>query len=338
MQLDFGQSLMVWIQFLLSSAIVVAAAVKLAEYGDVVAVRTKLGGLFVGTFFLAAATSLPELIASISSFRLGVPNLAAGNFFGSNMVNIVLLAGVDLFFYQVPLLRRVAINHSLSSALATVLMLVAVISLFADINLTIGWVGVDSLVIIALYFAGIWLIQRENVTTGPPPPAIEPAPGFPSLRRGVIGFAIAAAILVVAVPSLVGASTEIASITGLGTGFVGTALLSIVTSLPELIAVIAAIRLNALDLAVGNLLGSSVFNMLGMATADFFLTSGRFLGAIDTNFVLVGLLAMLLTNMALVGILARVERRFWFIELDSMAIVVVYLLGMYLLYVRGIGL
>ncbi len=327
---------MVWLQFLLSSAIVVAAAVKLAEYGDVIAVRTKLGGLFVGTIFLAGATSLPELIASVSSFQLGVPNLAAGNFFGSNMINIVLLAIVDLFFYQVPLLRRVAINHALTSALATVLMLVAVISLFADIDLTVGWVGVDSLAIIGLYFAGMWLLQRENSAT-PAPPSVQPGERFPTLRRGVVGFLAAAAALVVVVPQLVAASTEIAAITGLGTGFVGTALLSLVTSLPELIAVIAAVRLNALDMAVGNLLGSSVFNMLGLATADFFLTSGRFLGAIDTNFVLVGLLAMLLTNMALVGILARVERRIGFIELDSLAILVVYVLGMYLLYTLGIG-
>jgi cation:H+ antiporter len=328
---------MIWLQFLLSSAVVVATAVKLAEYGDVIAVRTKLGGLFVGTIFLAGATSLPELVASISSFQLGVPNLAAGNFFGSNMVNIVLLAGVDLFFYQVPLLRRVAVNHALTSTLATILMLVATISLFADIDLTIGWVGVDSLVIIGLYFSGMWLIQRENQANVLAPAAVEPGAGFPSLTRGVVGFVIAAGILIVAVPFLVSASSEIAALTGLGTGFIGTTLLSLVTSLPELVAVIAAIRLNALDLAVGNLLGSSVFNMLGLATADFFLTSGRFLGAIDANFVLVGLLAMLLTNMALIGILARVERRFWFIELDSLAIVVVYVLGMALLYVRGIG-
>lgn len=99
-----------------------------------------------------------------------------------------------------------------------------------------------------------------------------------------------------------------------------------------------AVRLNALDLAVANLLGSSVFNMLGLAFSGFFLTSGRFLGAIDMDFVLVGLLAMLLTNIALVGILARVERRFLFIELDLLAIVVVYLLGMPLLYMCGIGI
>lgn len=328
---------MIWLQFLLSSAVVVYAAIKLAEYGDVIAVRTRLGGLFVGTIFLAGATSLPEFIASISSFQAGVPNLAAGNFFGSNMVNMMLLAVVDLINFQAPLLRRVAISHALTAALTTILMLVAIISILADVDLKIGWVGVDSLVLIGLYFGGIWLIQRENRSPVEPVPVSEPAADFPSLRRGVIGFLIAAGVLMAVVPLLVDSSTEIAAITGLGTGFVGTALLSLVTSLPELLAALAAVRMNAYDMAVGNLLGSSVFNMLALGVADFFYLDGRFLGAIDENFALVGLLALLLTNMALVGNLARVERKILFIEIDSIATIVVYLLGMYLLYLRGIG-
>jgi cation:H+ antiporter len=327
---------MVWIQFLLSSAVVVFTAVKLAEYGDIIAVRTKLGGLFVGTIFLAGATSLPELLASISAFQAGVPNLAAGNFFGSNMVNMMQLALVDLVNYQVPLLRRIAVSHALTAALTTILMLVAIISILDEIDVMIGWVGVDSLVIIGLYFGGIWLIQRENrgSVTAPVP---EPTADFPTLRRGVIGFLLTTVLLLAVVPILVNTSTEIAEITGLGTGFVGTALLSLVTSLPELLAALAAMRMNAYDMAVGNLFGSSVFNMLGLGIADFFYLDGRFLGAIDQNFVLVGLLGLLLTNMALVGNLARVERKFLFIELDTIAIIVVYLLGMYLLFVRGIG-
>ncbi len=330
---------MVWIIFLISSAVVVLAATKLAEYGDVIAVRTKLGGLFVGTVFLAGATSLPELIASISSFRTGALNLAAGNFFGSNMTNIALLAAIDLAHRQTPLLRRVAVSHSLTAALATILMLVAVIAMLADFDLALGWVGVSSLLIIALYFAGMWVVQRENQTTsGPVPAVMEPGENFPSLRRGLIGFALAAAVLVAAVPQLVSASVGIAEITGLGTGFVGTALLSFVTSLPELIAALAAVRMGAFDLAVGNLLGSNVFNMFGLAIADFFLLEGPFLSLMDPNFVLVGLLGILLTNMALIGNLARVERKFLFFELDSVATLVVYLLGMYLLFVRGVGI
>jgi cation:H+ antiporter len=329
----------VWIKFLFFAAIVVIAAVKLAEYGDVIAVRTKLGGLFVGTIFLAAATSLPELIASISSFQLGEPNLAAGNFFGSNMVNVVLLALIDLIIFRVPLLRKVAVSHAVTAALTTVLMTVAVFAILSDMNITIGWVGLDSILLIVMYFVGIWLIQREN--SGPSassaPAAVAVAPGFPTLKVGIIGFAIAAGILLMTVPQLVLSSTEIAAITGLGTGFVGLALLSVVTSLPELVAAIAAIRIGAFDMAVGNLFGSSVFNMLALGLSDFFYTDGSFLADIDPAFAMVGLIGIMLTNMALIGNLARVERKILFIELDAVAIIIVYLLGLYFFFVRGIG-
>lgn len=330
---------MIWLQFIISAAVVVIAAHFLAQHGDIIAVRTKLGGLFVGTVFLAAATSLPELLASISAFRVDAPNLAAGNFFGSNMVNMALLAVLDLLYFQAPLMRRIAVNHVLTAGLTILLMLIAVTSIVADIDITIGWVGLDSIIIIAGYFVGLWVIQqgsREGVTAVIPD--IEPGPNFPSLRRGIIGFALATIVLMTVVPILVDASTGIAEITGLGTGFVGTSLLALVTSLPELIAALAAMRINAFDLAVGNLFGSSVFNMFAMGLADFVYLDGRFLGAIDPNFAIVGLLGLLLTAMALMGTLARVERRFLFIELDSAAILIVYFLGMYLLFLRGVGI
>jgi cation:H+ antiporter len=306
----------------------------------VIAVRTRLGGLFVGTIFLAGATSLPEIIASISSFQSGVPNLAAGNLFGSNMVNMLLLALVDLLTFQVPLMRRVAISHALTATLTTILMLVAAIAIMADFHSTIGWVGTDSLFIILIYFGGIWLIQREanGPSSASAPVVMEPGPEFPSLLKGITGFSVAALVLMLVVPMLVDASTEIALITGMGTGFVGTAILSVVTSLPELLAVIAAVRIGAFDMAVGNLFGSSVFNMLGVGIADFFYTDGRFLAAIDPNFALVALLGILLTNMALLGNLARVERKILFLELDTLAIILVYIFGMYLLFSRGVGL
>ena len=66
---------MVWLQFLLSAAAIVAAAVKLAEYGDVIAVRTRLGGMFIGTLLLAGATSLPELLAAVNRLGIGPAGL-----------------------------------------------------------------------------------------------------------------------------------------------------------------------------------------------------------------------------------------------------------------------
>lgn len=328
-----------WILFVITSAVVVAAAHQLAKYGDVISVRTGLGGLLVGTIFLAGATSLPEFVSSISSFRQGIPDLAAGNFFGSNMVNVMLLALVDLIHYQVPLLRRIAITHTLTAALAIALMTVAVLFMLADIDIAIGWVGLDSLLLIALYFGGVWLIQQEGkLDSGAiDQAAVEPAADFPSLRAGIIGFTASAAILVAVVPLLVRASSDIADQTGLGTSFIGTALLSVVTSLPELLAALAAVRIGSTDLAVGNLFGSNVFNMLTLGIADFFYLDGRFLGAVDPGFALVGLFGILLTTMALLANLARIERRFLFIELDAVAIILVYFLGMYFLYSQSVG-
>ena len=68
---------------------------------------------------------------------------------------------------------------------------VATLFVLADLNLMIGWIGLGSLVLIALYFAGIWLIQREGAAQGGAGPAVvQPGPEFPSLRRGLIGFLI----------------------------------------------------------------------------------------------------------------------------------------------------
>lgn len=327
---------MIWLQFLAAAAIVVVVARKLAQYGDVIAVRTGLGGLVTGTVLMAAVTSLPELTGSVASFRNGLPDLAAGNFFGSSMVNMPMLAIIDLFFLQTPLLRRAAISHSLTAGIATMMTLVAVITIVGELDWAIGWVGATSLVIIGLYFAGVWLLQRENRPAGAPVETA--AEDFPSLRRGLIGFLLAGAVLIAVVPVLVNASIGIADLLGLGAGFAGMVLLSFVTSAPELLAAVAAVRLGNLDLAVGNLLGSSVFNMFGLALADFFLLEGPFLSLIDPNFALVGLLVILLINMGLIANLARSERRILFIEIDAIAILVVYVLALFLIYQRGVGL
>ena len=325
--------------FLLTSAVVVYAANKLAEYADVIAVRTGIGSLFVGTVLLAGATSLPELVASISAFQQGVPDLAAGNFLGSNMVNIALLALVSLLHQQVPLLRSVALTHTLTAIMAILLMTMAAIFIMINLPLAIGWVGVDSLILIALYFASIWLVQKEGqlIMAADSQPEMLLSPNFPSARRGFIGFIVAAGTLLLVMPLLVKASTDIAIVTGIGTTFVGTALLSLVTSLPEFLAAWAAVRINAPDLAVGNIFGSSVFNMLGLGVSDFFYTPGRLLGVIDPSFVLVALLGILLTGLAVIGNLARIKRRFFFVELDAVIIIVCYFAGMYLLYLNGMG-
>lgn len=327
---------MPWLIFIASSTILVVAAIKMAQYGDVIAVRTQLGGMFIGVLLLAGATSLPEMLTMINSFNQGAPGLAAGSVFGSNMFNMLLLAVLDLLNQQARILRRVAMTHALTAALGSAMIGLSIFFILGDIHLQIGWLGVDSMVLILVYVVGIRLIQsngQASATTVELPAA---KPILP-LWRALLGFGLATAVLVVVTPWLVRSSNEIAEITGLGTGFIGTTLLATVTSLPETVAVVAAARIGAYDMAVGNLFGSNVFNMFALGVADLFYTPGRFLGAIDPAFALVAMLGLLLTNLALIGNIARVERRLAFVEADALLIMLVYFGGMFFLYLRGIG-
>jgi cation:H+ antiporter len=108
---------MPWLQFLASAAILVLAALQLARYGDVIALRTGLGRLFMGTLLVGAVTSLPEFLVLLNALSTGLMDLAIGNLLGSNMFNILMLAILDLMHRQRRILRTAAMKHSLTGAL-----------------------------------------------------------------------------------------------------------------------------------------------------------------------------------------------------------------------------
>lgn len=326
---------MIWVKFIALAAVIVVAANFLAKYGDVIAVRTGLGGMFIGVLLLAGATSLPEVLTSISAVSQGTPNIAAGNLLGSNSFNMLLLAVLDLVNRRERLLRKAARRHALSGSLAILMIALVLYFLLADVDTKLLWVGLDSLIIIAVYIVAVRFISKEGQADQTV--KVEIPVETPKLWVGIIGFLVAAGVLIAVTPLLVSTSNEIAEVTGLGTTFVGTTLVALVTSLPEMVTTIAAIRIGASDMAIGNLFGSNMFNMFALGLTDLLYTGGRFLDVIDPSFALVGMLGLLMTAVALVGNLARLERRIWFIELDALALFIIYISGMLLLYQKGLG-
>jgi cation:H+ antiporter len=324
-----------WLKFLLSAAVLVAAATQLAKYGDVIALRTRWSGMFIGLVLLAAATSLPELFTSISSINQNTPDLAAGNLLGSNTVNMFLLAVIDLMHRKQRILRKAAMKHALTGSLAVFLIGLVVFFILADIRLQIGWVGVDSLVLIGAYLIAVRLIQSNTARESHVFEPEEIPEGTPRLWVGVLGFLIAAIVLAVDAPIMTGSSAEIAQATGLGTTFIGSTLVAAVTSMPELVTSLAAVRIGLYDMAIGNLFGSVMFNVLAFGLTDVFYTRGRFLAAISPSFILVAVLGLLMTGLGLIGNVANLERRIWFIELDALALILLFFGGMWLLYLRG---
>jgi len=327
---------MIWLQFLISAAVIVAASMFLARYDDAIALRTGLGRMFIGALLLSSVTSLPEILTTIQAFSQGVPNLAAGNLVGSNMFNMALLALADLAGRDRRVLRSVAHRHALTGSLTLMMIALAIFFLVADIDVQVGWVGLDSIVLILAYIGGVRLLQAQSRAVAREQQDEVIPEGVPPLGRAIIGFILAAAVLTVISPVLVSSSSAIAEVTGLGTSFVGLTLVALVTSLPEVVTTTQLVRDGAEDMAVGNLFGSNMFNMFAIGLVDFFYLPGRFLGVIESSFVLVGMIGLIMTALGLIGNLARIERRLWFIEIDALLMLVLYFGGLWLLYVRGI--
>lgn len=329
--------------FIGSAAAVVVAGVWLARSGDVIAARTRLGGLWVGALFLAVATSLPEFTTDIAAVRLGVPDLAAGDLFGSSMANMLILALVSMM-PRAKVFQQAALDNGLAASLAIVLTAAAALFVLLRPEATLLGVGPGSLVLAVAYGFGMRAVFRNSalareaaavVETGQEPPGEAPAGGAAaSLRRAVIVFVIAALVILVAAPLFAASAKALAELTGLATTFVGTWLVGFATSLPELVTSVSAVRIRAYDLAVGNLFGSNAVNMVMFAPLDLAYGRGPILGAISPVHALSALLAIILMGLGLAAIVYRARGRFAMLEPSALLMVLVYVLGIAMIFLR----
>ena len=337
--------LMSWVLFLVSAAVIVVAGTMLARYADQIAELSGLGRLWIGVVLVAGATSLPEVMTDVSAARLGAPDLAVGDLFGSNMANMLILGLIDMIHRQKRIWQQTAYEQTLIAALAMGLTgLAGAFMLFNGVS-GHGGLGLDSALLIAIYLLGMRVVYRqedvrrrqkelERVVD-----ADEESVGVEQrrakLKRAFVGFALAALGIVLVAPYLASSAKDLAEQTGISSTFVGTSLLALTTSLPELVTALAAVRLGAFDLAVGNLFGSNAFNMAALFIVDMAYRQGPLLSVVSSTHVLTALWSILLMNVGLMGIIYRAEKRFLLIEPDGFLMIVTYGLGMWLLFQMG---
>lgn len=334
---------MPWAAFLASAVVIVLAGSKLSRYGDRIATLTGLGGLWIGVVLMAGATSLPEIFTDVSAALMHAPNLAAGDLFGSNMANMLILGIIDLMHRQQRVWQQAAFEHALSAGLAMFLTALAGFFVLFGGDLKIGHIGLGSTVLLLLYIFGMRLVFRQEamkvrrvehalIEEGRAAGS-EPDKGTrKNLQDASIGFGLAALALLVAAPFLAGSAQEIAEQSGISTTLIGTTLLGITTSLPELVTAIAAVRLGAFDLAVGNLFGSNAFNMAAFFFVDVAFQGGPLFNVISDAHAMTALWSIILMSGGMMGIIYRVEKRYLLIEPDSLAIILGYCLGLWLLF------
>jgi len=338
---------LIWLQFGVCAALIGLGGYQLSRYADIIAQRTGLSGSWIGLALLATVTSLPELATGITSVTLAhAPNVAVGDALGSCVVNLVFLVLIDFFYRQEPVWRRASQGHVLAAAFGVVMLGFALVSLLmnhvvprqlATLHTAVPQLGFSlaTPVLLALYLVAmrtVFAYERAHAV-----PVVDAAgAALPPLRQAVSRFALAAAVVAGAGLGLPFVAVQLATAMGWNNSFVGSLLVALATSLPELAVTLSAIRLGALDMAVGNLLGSNLFNVAILAVDDLFYRQGSLLADVSLVHAVTAGSAIIMTGLAMIGLFfrprSRVLRAVGWVSLGLLAM---YLLNTYLLYLYG---
>jgi len=287
---------------------------------------------------------MPELATGVSSAALvKLPDLAMGTFFGSCLFNLTILALLDVLHRHTPILSKVSPGHMISAGMGILLIALAAGSILAGerfSGLTLGWVGVPSIVIVIFYLIGARQMFRfERKRQLESPQAESSVYSDVSARVVYLRFALAAMAIIGAGIWLSFVGDEIAETTGWGVSFVGSLFVAISTSMPELVVTIAAVRLGAIDMAVADILGANMFNMVAITWADLFYTQAPILTVVSRDHLITAMIASAMSLLVIVGLSFRQKRKtFVVISWYGPLFIGLYIFGAYALFTSGMGL
>ncbi len=330
--------------FLGLSAVIIAAAMFLAKFGDEIAELTGLGGSVTGLVLLAGATSLPELSVGYGAIQIGAEDLAAGGVLGSSLVNLLILALVDLISRRPgKILTRSAAAHALSATVGALLTGLILLGILLNSEHTWLCVGPCSWAVIVSYGLCarlIYLDERasrvsDSIVDEPDPEGTpQGAAKIRAIVLNFLGFAVATAVIFFVAPRVASQADEIATVTGLGRTFIGTLLVAAVTSLPEAVSTIAAVRMGAVDMAIANIFGSNAFNMVILAVLDG-ATAGSILFTVSETHAITAACVLITTAVGLLCILYQSEKRWWLFEPDALLVATLVVGALYLVYLNS---
>ncbi len=322
--------------FILCAFVIFFAGRKLIFYADMIAAITGIGNAWIGLVLMAFITSLPELMVGISSSAIiQSADLAVGDVLGSCAFNLGILALMDAFVPKhKPLLGLASQNHIIAAAMGISLIALAGTGLFLPEEFVIiGGIGITSIFFIIIYFFSVWLLYRFDTTHKQATAEGEHnGQQILSLPKTIGYFSVYALIIISAALLLPYFIDNIAAIAGLNKTFAGTLLLAGSTSLPEIAVSIAAVRRGSIDMAVGNLLGSNMFNIFILAIDDIFYTKGHLLKDASDLHLVSCMATIIMAAVAIIGLSYRLQAKKYWLAWDALLIFGVYILNILLLY------
>lgn len=239
------------ITLILGGEVLVKGATKLA-------LRFNVSSLVVGLTVVAFGTSAPELLVSLNSALKGSPDFALGNVIGSNISNLALVLGMAALFGSIPIKKDSARRDWPVTIGASILLY-----WFAYNGLISNIEGTILVVLLIIYLGSLlYTTRREQIKLNVNEPKNELE------KRGIVKdiFQVSLGIICLYFGAdwFIGGAEEIAVTLGISQRVIGLTILALGTSLPELFTSIIAARKGETDLALGNLLGSNIFNVLSI--------------------------------------------------------------------------
>lgn len=331
----------IWLQFAVCVALIGVAGVQLTRHGDAIADKTGIGGSWIGLVLIATVTSLPELASGISAVTLAnVPDIAVGNVLGACVLNLSILALLDLLHRGEPIYRGANRSHILTAGFGVVLLgLTGFGLLTGDVasGWVIGHVAFYSPLLLLGYAVAIRAVYHYETTHVAAFAEAEPDryPGM-TLQSAVLRYAAAAAVVVGAALALPFVGDGIAQQMGWSESFVGTLFIAFVTTLPELVVTISALRIGAVDMAIGNLLGSNLFNLLVLAVDDVLFLPGSLLAAASPAHAVTAFAVLMMTGVVIAALFYRPQvRLFHTIGWPSTVLLGIAALNGYVVFLHG---
>ena len=326
-----------WLLFLIAAGVIVVSGTKLSLYADILAIKLGLSRSAIGVLLVSVITTLPETTTTLGAIRkVGSPDLALGNNFGSILLNLSIIGICDIAFRKGGVLRRVNVRETKAAYGSLVLILIAGIGLLVTfpVELIGVKVGLGSLLIVVVYAVIFRVIQKDGLLAG-----FDEEDGQSertrSMPAAVVGFSICSALIVVSGISLAVIGDRIAVSYGLSRSFVGTLFLALATSLPELTVGVSSVRRGAYDLMFGNVMGANMLNVVVIAVADIFYNQAplNIPGNLGWGQLFSAGGAAVATLIAVSGIARTTrERESRLFGWRSVAIILVYILSLLIIY------
>jgi cation:H+ antiporter len=249
---------MVYLLFVLGFVFLIKGADLLVAGASAIGRKFRISEMVIGLTIVSFGTSLPELLVTTVASLNGQPELGLGNILGSNIANVLIILGIAALIRPLPILRDTYFIEIPFSVLAALLLgFLANANIFYSGANTIGrQEGGIMLYFFFLFMVYIFVVARNKKSEQDEPVIVQP------MIKSVILIAIGITALYFGGGWVVDGATEIARLFGISESVIGLTIVAVGTSLPELVTSAVAAYKNNTDMAVGNAIGSNIFNIL----------------------------------------------------------------------------